>query len=183
MTKHMPEGEPKGPEQSQSDFSPTEKDWEDLIAKAGELIDLQKGIEEKYNYHPENSSYQDFRLLLQQRHYMATHGKRDPVFFEVFKKHAEAWKDYLTWLSNNEAFREAEFYRQEQDKDGWTLIGYFPEIRRPELIFGKLGNAKLRQEGNDKYHQEWQITYGGDGFLRYIDLSRKEFEKLKEEQV
>ena len=175
----------EGLEQSHADFTPTEADWENLKHEAEGIFKRKQELESRFNYEITNGSYQDFNSDLTRVYYrlQSANFQRTLEKFRYLKRLLQSEKDYLDWMFENNEFRTQEFYRVEIDKKGRTQIGYFPQLRRPELIIEEFKDPSARQEARDQYGRELQDFYDGDQFIRYVELSTKEFGKLKERQV
>jgi hypothetical protein len=172
----------EGLEQSHADFTPTEADWENLKHEAEEIFKRKQGLESRFNYEITNGGYQDFNSDLTRVYYriQSANFQRTPEKFKYLKRLLQSERDYLDWMFENNEFRTQEFYRVEIDKKGRTQIGYFPQLQRPELIIEELDDPAVRQEARDRYGRELQELYDGDKFIRYVELSKKEFERNKQ---
>jgi len=169
-------------EQSHADFTPTEVDWENLKHEAEEIFKRKQELESRFNYEITNGSYQDFSSDLTRVHYrtQSANSQRIPEQFRYLKRLLQNERNYLDWMFENKEFRTQEFYRDEIDKKRRTQIGYFPRLRRPELIIEESEDPSARQEARDQYDRDLKELYDSDQFIRYVELSKKEFEKLKE---
>lgn len=160
MTKTtMSEGQPKGPEQSQADFTPNEAEWGKLKEDLERLISIQRSLEQQYN--PRGATcYTDFRVGLGLTYQILVRSQKKPkAEFVGLQRYARAWENYLSWLANNEAFREAEFK---------NVSGYFPEIRDE---FRNLPS----QEEQLEYARQLMEKYDGSNFLAYVEKSAERF--------
>lgn len=170
----MDETENFNPKQSSAEFIPTEADWINLEKQVLELLNLQKQLEQKYNYEKVRtvSSYQDrakygLTALYGNLHPDSRSGlpsRSDASFFPNYKRNIQAWKDYLNWIENNQDFREAEWTHMEPD------FGYFPDLRNPWKNKTFEEKQMINKLVYDQYGNDW---------IYYIEKSKERFAEMQ----